>query len=75
MAHGSLKVALTVVVNGRAGIFAIRPGPPVDTLSGAAWAAGLALSAGLGWRSSGVVGMGLSVAGIVALGVAWRFRR
>ena len=39
------------------------------------WAAGLALSAGLGWRSSGVVGMGLSVAGIVALGVAWRFRR
>ena len=32
--------------------------------------AGLALAAGWGWRSSGLVGVGLSLAGIVALGLA-----
>ncbi|MTH79541.1 MFS transporter [Paracoccus aestuariivivens] len=35
------------------------------------WLAGMALAAGWGWRSSGLVGVGLSLAGIVALGFAW----
>lgn len=39
------------------------------------WLAGLALAAGWGWRSSGLVGVGLSLAGIVALGLAWLHAR
>ncbi len=39
------------------------------------WLAGLALSAGWGWRSSGVVGIALSLAGMLALAVAWRHAR
>ena len=35
------------------------------------WLAGMALAAGWGWQSSGVVAVALSVAGIVALGIAW----
>lgn len=35
------------------------------------WLAGLALSAGWGWRSSGYVGVVLCFAGILVLGVAW----
>lgn len=35
------------------------------------WLAGLALSAGWGWRSSGWVAVALSLAGMLALGVAW----
>lgn len=35
------------------------------------WLAGMALGAGWGWRSSGLVGVGLSFAGILALGLAW----
>lgn len=35
------------------------------------WAAGLALAAGWGWRSSGLVGVGLSLAGLIMLGLAW----
>lgn len=35
------------------------------------WLAGLALGAGWGWRSSGLVGAGLSLAGIAMLGLAW----
>lgn len=35
------------------------------------WLAGLALAAGWGWRSSGLVGVALSCAGIVALLTAW----
>ncbi|MFT4014075.1 MAG: MFS transporter [Paracoccus sp. (in: a-proteobacteria)] len=35
------------------------------------WLAGLALGAGWGWRSSGMVGVALSLAGIAALGLAW----
>lgn len=37
--------------------------------------AGLALDAGWGWRSSGVVGAGLSVLGILALALAWSHAR
>lgn len=37
------------------------------------WVAGLALHAGWGWRSSGLVGVGLSCAGMVALVLAWRY--
>ena len=36
------------------------------------WLAGLALSAGFGWRSPGIVAVALSLAGIAALGIAWR---
>lgn len=39
------------------------------------WLAGLALAAGWGWRSSGLVGVGLSLGGIAALMVAWRHAR
>lgn len=39
------------------------------------WLAGLALSAGWGWRSSGVVGIALSLAGMLALAIAWRHAR
>ena len=39
------------------------------------WLAGLALAAGWGWRSSGVVGAGLSLAGLVVLAIAWRQAR
>lgn len=39
------------------------------------WLAGMALAAGWGWRSSGVVGMGLSFAGIAALLAAWAHAR
>ncbi|UFM63589.1 MFS transporter [Paracoccus sp. MA] len=39
------------------------------------WLAGLALSAGWGWRSSGVVAVALSAAGLVALGLAWQRAR
>ncbi|RQP05278.1 MAG: MFS transporter [Paracoccus sp. BP8] len=39
------------------------------------WLAGLALSAGWGWRSSGVVAVALSAAGLVALGLAWQQAR
>ena len=39
------------------------------------WLAGLALAAGWGWRSSGVVGIGLSLAGLVVLALAWRQSR
>ncbi|HWL55377.1 MAG TPA: MFS transporter [Paracoccus sp. (in: a-proteobacteria)] len=35
------------------------------------WLAGMALAAGWGWRSSGLVGVGLSLAGLVVLGIAW----
>lgn len=35
------------------------------------WLAGLALAAGWGWRSSGVVAVALSVAGMLALALAW----
>ena len=35
------------------------------------WLAGLALAADWGWRSSGVVGIGLSIAGLAALALAW----
>lgn len=35
------------------------------------WLAGMALAAGWGWRSSGLVAMALSVAGMLALGLAW----
>ncbi|MDS9467799.1 MFS transporter [Paracoccus sp. MBLB3053] len=35
------------------------------------WLAGLALTAGWGWRSSGFVGVGLSAAGLIALALAW----
>ena len=35
------------------------------------WLAGMALGAGWGWRSSGIVGVGLSFAGIAALALAW----
>ena len=35
------------------------------------WLAGLALAAGWGWQSSGMVAVALSVAGILALAVAW----
>ena len=35
------------------------------------WVAGMALAAGWGWRSSGVVAVGLTFAGILALGLAW----
>lgn len=39
------------------------------------WLAGLALSAGWGWRAPGLVGIGLSVAGLAALGLAWAHQR
>lgn len=39
------------------------------------WVAGMALAAGWGWRSSGIVGIALSLAGLVALGLAWRQHR
>ncbi|WP_347266865.1 MFS transporter [Paracoccus sp. (in: a-proteobacteria)] len=39
------------------------------------WLAGLALSAGWGWRSSGVVAVVLSLAGMAALAVAWLHAR
>ena len=39
------------------------------------WLAGLALAAGWGWRAPGLVGIGLSVAGLVALGIAWAHQR
>lgn len=40
------------------------------------WLAGLALGAGWGWRSSGMVGVALSFAGVLALGAAaWQARR
>ncbi|MFT3687936.1 MFS transporter [Paenirhodobacter sp.] len=39
------------------------------------WVAGMALTAGWGWRSSGLVGIGLSLAGLLALTVAWRHAR
>ncbi len=39
------------------------------------WLAGLALSAGLGWRSSGMVGVGLSLAGLVVLYITWLHAR
>lgn len=35
------------------------------------WLAGMALAAGWGWRSSGMVAVALSVAGMLALAVAW----
>ncbi len=35
------------------------------------WLAGLALAAGWGWQSSGMVAVALSVAGILALAIAW----
>ncbi|MFC3571008.1 MFS transporter [Paracoccus simplex] len=35
------------------------------------WLAGLALAAGWGWRSSGLVAVALSVAGMLALALAW----
>ena len=35
------------------------------------WLAGMALAAGWGWQSSGMVAVGLSVAGLLALGIAW----
>jgi DHA1 family inner membrane transport protein len=35
------------------------------------WLAGLALAAGWGWQSSGMVAVALSVAGMLALAVAW----
>lgn len=35
------------------------------------WLAGMALAAGWGWRSSGLVAMALSVAGMLALALAW----
>jgi len=35
------------------------------------WLAGMALAAGWGWRSSGLVGVGLSLAGLVVLAIAW----
>lgn len=34
------------------------------------WLAGMALTAGLGWRSSGLVGIGLSLGGLAALALA-----
>ena len=40
------------------------------------WLAGMALTAGYGWRSSGVVGVGLSLAGMMMLGLTvWHARR
>jgi DHA1 family inner membrane transport protein len=39
------------------------------------WLAGLALSAGWGWRAPGLVGIALSAAGLVALGAAWAHQR
>lgn len=39
------------------------------------WLAGLALAAGWGWRSSGLVGVGLSLGGIAALMLAWAHAR
>ena len=39
------------------------------------WLAGLALAAGWGWRSSGVVAVALSLAGMLALGLAWLHAR
>ncbi|MDN3711902.1 MFS transporter [Paracoccus cavernae] len=39
------------------------------------WLAGLALAAGWGWRSSGLVGVALSAAGLVALWLTWRHAR
>lgn len=39
------------------------------------WLAGMALDAGWGWRSSGLVGLALSVAGLAALVAAWRYAR
>lgn len=35
------------------------------------WLAGMALAAGWGWRSSGLVAMALSLAGMLALALAW----
>lgn len=35
------------------------------------WLGGLALAAGWGWRSSGIVGVGLSLAGLLMLGLTW----
>lgn len=35
------------------------------------WLAGLALAAGWGWRSSGLVAVALSAAGMLALALAW----
>lgn len=37
--------------------------------------AGMALAAGWGWRSSGFVGLGLSVAGLIVLWITWRYAR
>lgn len=39
------------------------------------WIAGLALSAGWGWRSSGLVGAGLTLIGLLALFVTWLHAR
>lgn len=35
------------------------------------WLAGMALAAGWGWQSSGLVAVALSVAGLLALAIAW----
>jgi DHA1 family inner membrane transport protein len=39
------------------------------------WLAGMALAAGWGWRSPGLVGIALSAAGLVALAAAWAHHR
>ncbi|AGT09428.1 MFS transporter [Paracoccus aminophilus] len=39
------------------------------------WLAGMALTAGWGWHSSGLVGVGLSAAGLLMLGLAWYHAR
>ncbi|WP_199259597.1 MFS transporter [Paracoccus binzhouensis] len=39
------------------------------------WLAGMALAAGWGWRSSGLVAVALSVAGLLALALAWHQAR
>lgn len=39
------------------------------------WLAGMALTAGWGWRSSGLVGVALSAGGIVMLGLTWYHAR
>lgn len=39
------------------------------------WLAGMALTAGWGWRSSGLVGVALSMAGLLTLWLTWRHAR